>query len=426
MPRYYSLTLSLCPSFLSLSLSLTHTHTYSGKDSLTTFTDYVNRYPSLLHVTCYNFTGTATTGELCAGVVKASGITQKNPAQHACDIEMLEQTSEIGPAFSNPINNQRKLIECVRVDGVADESPSHEEVQFFWTVRHLEKGYAATLISARNSGASYLNRVELQNGCLALGHANLFIPSTLSGSNIDPKTGKLDQQSFTKNMQLAIDVYINRVNRCPCGETVIELYRGADSSDKQKLRQSLLVFLKGSKADKERLKIEQQELYDYFQEIWDLRSRHLVPKLPMQYLFFLVCCFQRGCCHPICRAHENGEPVDLPKWFEGGPSVSYLPIPIPDPNRPWGASDCMDCNGTCAGHYLKPVEALHSSLPSMIQPASVILKEEFVKLKGASPSSAFIEEVAKKVLLLPAEVSYVVRASSNNLREQEARSCQSR
>ena len=207
-------------------------------------------------------------------------------------------------------------------------------------------------------------------------------------------------------MELAAEVYINRVNRCPCGETVIELYQGADSSEKQKLRESLLVYLKGSKADREKLKMEHRESYDYFQKIWDLRSRHLVRKdLPVQYLFFLLCCFQPECCHPVCRARENGESVELPSWFEGGPRVSYVPVPIPDPDRPWGALDCPDCSGTCTGHFLKPIEALQSSLPPMIQPPSAVLKQEFAKLKDVSPSSTFIEEVAKKVLLSPGEVS---------------------
>ena len=47
-----------------------------------------------------------------------------------------------------------------------------------------------------NSGGFYLNRVELQNGCLALGHANLFIPSTLGGSCVDSATGKLMRRSL--------------------------------------------------------------------------------------------------------------------------------------------------------------------------------------------------------------------------------------
>ena len=35
-------------------------------------------------------------------------------------------------------------------------------------------------MSTRNSGRSFKNRVELQNSCLALGHVNTFIPSTLN------------------------------------------------------------------------------------------------------------------------------------------------------------------------------------------------------------------------------------------------------
>ncbi len=99
-------------------------------------------------------------------------------------------------AFLNPLTDKRKLIQCIRIRvyGASDEGPSHEEVQFMWTV---SKG------TARNSGSSYLNRVELQNGCLALAHANLFIPSTLSGSCMDGN--KLDK------MDLATDVYVMAV-----------------------------------------------------------------------------------------------------------------------------------------------------------------------------------------------------------------------
>ena len=75
-----------------------------------------------------------------------------------------------------------KDIGCIRVDGSADEDPVHEEVQYWWTRRHLETKSLATLASTRNSGRSFKNRVELQNGCLALEHANTFIPSTLNGS----------------------------------------------------------------------------------------------------------------------------------------------------------------------------------------------------------------------------------------------------
>ena len=65
----------------------------------------------------------------------------------------------------------------VLVDGATDEGPAHEEVQFWFAAHHLEEGKLASLLSSRSSESSFLNHVELQNGCLSLGHANLFIPS---------------------------------------------------------------------------------------------------------------------------------------------------------------------------------------------------------------------------------------------------------
>ena len=132
-----------------------------------------------------------------------------------------------------------KAIECIRVDGASDEGPSHEEVQFWWTARHLKGGNLVTLVSSRASGSSYLNRVELQNGCLALGHTNLFVPSTLGGSAYSEETGLIDMEQVRKNLDLAASMYIERVQTCPFGETVIRLYKGADSSAFQNQRQHL-------------------------------------------------------------------------------------------------------------------------------------------------------------------------------------------
>lgn len=81
---------------------LQRTPCVGGKQALTTFTDYVNRYPSTLQVTSYNFTGTETTGELCAGMVKASGVFPKNPSQHAADLDFLKTSSAFQPAFVDP------------------------------------------------------------------------------------------------------------------------------------------------------------------------------------------------------------------------------------------------------------------------------------------------------------------------------------
>ena len=366
-----------------------------GHQALTTYTDYVNRYPSLLHTTSYNFSATQTTAEVCAGIVKPSGIFPKNPAQHAADFSFLEKQLEFQPVT-------RKIIECIRVDGASDEGPSHEEVQFFWTLHHITTPTVVTLVSARNSGASYLNRVELQNGCLALAHANLFVPSTLGGSCLDTNTGKVDPEKFKHNMQLATDVYISRVNGCPCGEGTIRLFKGADSTELQELREKLLQYLKGSNRQQEVLRRKDPQIYSYLEEVWAVRNNHMVKDLPTQYLFHLVCCYKPTCSHPFCQAGTHKE---LPKWFPGGPDVSYLPLPICDPARPWGSPNCPDCSGSCYGHFLKPEVAILSPLPGMKKPPSTVIKEVFQKIEG-SPSEKQVQETAKAVLLSPEEVMW--------------------
>ena len=181
----------------------------------------------------------------------------------------------------------------------------------------------ATLVTTRSSGSSYLNRVELQNGCLSLGHSNTFIPSTLAGVCTDQDTGAINEEVLRKNLNLAISAYINRVNGCPCGDTSIHLYRGADTSEHLQVRNQLLTFLKGSKAAKD-----------------TLRQEH-----PNQYIFLLLCCFRPDCAHPLCRKGQMGT---LSTRYEGGP-ITHLPLPVPDPDRPWGNSSCATCDGFCAG-----------------------------------------------------------------------------
>ena len=148
-----------------------------------------------------------------------------------------------------------KAVDCIRVDGAGDEGPSHHEVQFYWTVRNFLLGKKATIVTTRHSGGSYLNRVEMQNGCLTIAHSNLFIPSTLTGPNI---TGQgLDCDRLATNLDVAIDVYINRVNGAPCGESEIALYKGAIDEHAERLQDrchELLIFLKGLKKMKSTLK----------------------------------------------------------------------------------------------------------------------------------------------------------------------------
>ena len=97
----------------------------------------MNKYTSVLQTTCYNFSSTGTTAELCAGVVKAQGLHEKNPSQHFADL-MLQEQPEFQSAFYDA-NGQPKKVDYVRVDGSSDEGPSHEEVQYWWTERQYRE-----------------------------------------------------------------------------------------------------------------------------------------------------------------------------------------------------------------------------------------------------------------------------------------------
>lgn len=141
---------------------------------------------------------------------------------------------------------------------------------------------------------------------------------------------KLDKKKYKENMDL---VYVNRVDGCPCGETTIHLFKGADSTAEQETRKYILIYLKGTKSQREALKKEKPSLYAYCEQVWQIRRSHMIPDLPPQYAFFLVCCLRHDCTHPLC---SNGEVGELPLWFNSGPSISYLPLPIPDPSRPYG------------------------------------------------------------------------------------------
>ena len=196
------------------------------------------------------------------------------------------------PSFFNCLSGERKTKVCVRVDGGHDEGPTHKEVQFWWTCYHLDKASRVLILTTRDSGSSNKNRVELQNGCLALAHSNLFIPSTLNGSCLESRSGNVDEAKLKRNLSDAIDVYLSRVNKCPCADTVIHLYKGTESSEIQRLRTMVKTFLKGKPSLKKKLKEEHPKEYQRIEDVWNLRARHLVPGLPDKYVFHLTCCYQ--------------------------------------------------------------------------------------------------------------------------------------
>ena len=96
----------------------------------------------------------------------------------------------------------------------------------------------------------------------------------------------------------------------------------------------------------------------------------------MKTTVLLLPCYKINCSHPAC---AKGKPDVEAKWYDGGPPLSYLPIPIPDSGKAWG-SDCERCIGTCAGHYLSPANnvkliQVNSGNGSCIQPPSVTIRK---------------------------------------------------
>ena len=73
------------------------------------------------------------------------------------------------------------------------------------------------MVTTQSSGSNFLNRVELLNGCTSLAHAILFIPSTLYGLPLNSNTGLVNEDSLVANLNQAADLYIERVDQCPCG-----------------------------------------------------------------------------------------------------------------------------------------------------------------------------------------------------------------
>ena len=152
---------------------------------------------------------------------------------------------------------------------------------------------------------------------------------------------------------------------------MINLFKGSDSTHYQDMRQRLQVFLKKSKKNRKEMSSKEPELYAHFAEVWQVRENHYHKELPSQYIFLLTCCYKKGCPHPLCK--EGCLPQEV-RWFPGGPTVNQNLLPVPDPSRPLGDSNCKSCPKTCSGHFLPPEQALESNETPMVYPPSAVLK----------------------------------------------------
>ena len=201
-------------------------------------------------------------------------------------------------------------------------------------------------------------------------------------------------------------MYISRVQGAPCGEAKVQLYKGADGPEAKKLlnrRQMLLKFLSGKSTEKESLQRNHPEMYKYFQQVWKVYLSHKLPNLSNKYFLVLALCFQPGCPHSLCMAGNKEQSC----WYQGGPPLTYFPLPVPDPAKPWGG-DCSSCKGQCSGHYMKPQQAWlhvqeHGNKDVQSDPPSVIFQDAFNETVKSGTDiledKAQIENLAKETHL---------------------------
>ena len=126
-----------------------------------------------------------------------------------------------------------------------------------------------------------------------------------------------------------------------------------------------MLYLKGSNKEK-KLKELHPEMYEYFKNVCNLQVRHMVKDLPSQYLFCLVCCLKTDCQHPVCTKGLQ----QLLTWFCGGPSIAQLPLPIADPERPYGgnvvsAKIIVSVTSCYLCREYRPVQHLHLVNPHL-------------------------------------------------------------
>lgn len=131
-------------------------------------------------------------------------------------------------------------------------------------------------ITARNSGTSYLNRGWVNEWYLS--RPFKLVPSNLNGTCFG-ESGKLDPHKLKATIDTATEVYIKRVNGAPCGDSKIQLFKGAKIYKKQQEKESCtwpqLLFM---------------------EEVWNICDTHAFLDLPSQYFSMLKCWLSPPLC----------------------------------------------------------------------------------------------------------------------------------
>lgn len=178
----------------------------------------------------------------------------------------------------------------------------------------------------------------------------------------------IDTDKIKQNLDLATLLYIDRVNNSPCGETIIQLFKGADSTDLRNQCKTPSGLSEGQYVWPASFQASWALCLFWWsdrdlEEISGMWSSCAVPVSTGVLL-------QSNCLHPVCC---SGGGISL-QWFTNGPPATSIPLPVPDPAYPWGASNCENCKGFCAGHYLMPNKTINTAHPSSEPPSSLLKK----------------------------------------------------
>ena len=93
------------------------------------------------------------------------------------------------------------------------------------------------------------------------------------------------------------------------------------------------------------------------QRFWTSRKTHMNKNGIPCTVFPLNCCYQDTCPHTLCQQGKPPESREV--WCEGGPPLSFIPLPMKNEQRPYGWADCQKCpSGKCTAHFLASSQVL--------------------------------------------------------------------
>ena len=222
------------------------------------------------------------------------------------------------------------------------------------------------------------------------------------GPNI--KNGQFDIETHERNMEAAVETYIERVDGSPICKTNSKLYKGNKDKDMKERRDLLVVFLKDSEREKRNLRTTKTETYNEFMKICKIGERRQVVDLSDKYLFILKCGYESDCLHPSC---QSGKPTGSLRLYPNGPELDFIPLNVVDNSRPWGNDSCPSCKELFGGHYL-PSETLYQQWKNgdfvPVKHPSVIISD--AANKGLNMDVDQIESIVIMSCLSVADISF--------------------